>query len=235
MSRGGFRHPHARPRFWPGGLRLRRRRRKRIGCKAIVLTHDFNTANELKDADQIITEEVAGVMWNVADPAASAVAVKKARAAGIPVINMDRTLVERKIVGASLESDNFQCGALAALAFVDMVGKTGNYAELRGPSSDAMDRTRSAGYHSALDKSGLKTVAQEAAAYDQTKGFQLAGSILRGHPDIKGFVPGNDSIGLGAPPPSRRRANKASWRSTRSSRAPRTPSPMAGSSALPAR
>ncbi len=171
---------------------------EKLGYKAIVLTHDFNTANELKDADQIITQKVAGVVWNVADPAASAVAVKKVRAAGIPVVNMDRTLVEHKIADASLESDNFQCGALAAQAFVDMVGKSGNYAELRGPSSDAMGRTRSAGYHSVLDKSGLKMVAQEAAAYDQTKGFQLAGSILQGHPDIKGFVTGNDSIGLGA-------------------------------------
>jgi erythritol transport system substrate-binding protein len=61
-----------------------------------------------------------------------------------------------------------------------------------------MGRTRSAGYHSVLDKTGLKMAAQEAAAYDQTKGFQLAGSILQGHPEILGFVTGNDSIGLGA-------------------------------------
>ena len=28
---------------------------EKLGYKAILLTHDFNTANELKDADQIIT------------------------------------------------------------------------------------------------------------------------------------------------------------------------------------
>jgi erythritol transport system substrate-binding protein len=171
---------------------------QKLGYKAIVLTHDFNTANELKDADQIITEKVAGVVWNVADPDASAVSVKKVRDAGIPVINMDRVLTKSTIADASLESDNFQCGALAAQAFVDLVGKSGDYAEIRGPSSDAMGRTRSEGYHSVLDKTSLKMVAQEAAAYDQTKGFQLAGSILQGHSGILGFVTGNDSIGLGA-------------------------------------
>lgn len=171
---------------------------EKLGYKAIVLTHDFNTASELKDADQIITQKVAGVVWNVADPAASAVAVKKVRDAGIPVVNMDRTLTQPKIADDSIESDNFQCGALAAQAFINMVGTTGSYAEIRGPSSDAMGRTRSAGYHSVLDKTGLKMVAQDSAAYDQTKGFQLAGSILQGHPDILGFVTGNDSIGLGA-------------------------------------
>jgi erythritol transport system substrate-binding protein len=41
-------------------------------------------------------------------------------------------------------------------------------------------------------------VARQPANYDETRGFQLAGSILQGHPDIKGFVTGNDSIGLGA-------------------------------------
>ncbi len=169
-----------------------------LGYKATVLTHDFNTARELQDADQLITEKVAGVAWNVADPAASEVAVKKVRDAGIPVVNMDRVLTKHQIANASFESDNFQCGALAAQAFVNMVGTKGNYAELPGPSSDQMGRTRSAGYHSVLDKTALKMVAQQPAAYDETKGFQLAGSILQAHPDILGFVTGNDWLGLGA-------------------------------------
>lgn len=170
----------------------------KLGYKSIILTHDFNTANELRDADQIITEKVAGVVWNVADPAASAVSVKKVRDAGIPVINMDRVLTNPAIADASLQSDNFQCGALAAKAFVAKVGTSGSYAEIAGPASDAMGRTRSAGYHSVLDKTSLKMAAHEAAPFDQTKGFQLAGSILQAHPDILGFVTGNDSIGLGA-------------------------------------
>lgn len=170
----------------------------KLGYKSIVLTHEFNTANELRDADQIITERVVGVVWNVADPAASAVSVKKVRDAGIPVINMDRVLTNQAIADASLQSDNFQCGALAAQAFVADVGSSGSYAEIAGPASDAMGRTRSAGYHSVLDKTSLKMVAHEAAAFDQTKGFQLAGSILQAHPDILGFITGNDSIGLGA-------------------------------------
>jgi erythritol transport system substrate-binding protein len=171
---------------------------KALGYKTMVLTHDFNTANELRDADQIITEKVAGVLWNVADPDASAVSVKKVRDAGIPVINMDRVLTKHKIADMSLESDNYQCGAMAAEAFVKRVGDSGNYAEISGPKSDAMARTRSAGYHSVLDKTSLKMVAQQPAAYDQTQGFKLAGSILQGHPNIKGFVTGNDSIGMGA-------------------------------------
>jgi erythritol transport system substrate-binding protein len=169
-----------------------------LGYKTMVLTHDFNTANELRDADQIITQKVAGVLWNVADPDASAVSVKKVRDAGIPVVNMDRVLTKPEIADTSLQSDNFQCGAMAAQAFIDSVGSTGEYAEIRGPASDAMGRTRSDGYHSVLDKTALKMVAQQPASYDQTQGFKLAGSILQAHPDILGFVTGNDSIGMGA-------------------------------------
>lgn len=174
------------------------KRAEALGYKAFVLTHDFNTAKELQDADQLITQKVAGVAWNVADPAASAVAVKKVRDAGIPVVNMDRVLVKHEIANASFESDNFQCGALAAQAFVKKVGSKGSYAELPGPNSDQMARTRSGGYHSVLDKTALKMVAQQPAAYDETKGFQLGSSILQAHPDILGFVTGNDSLGLGA-------------------------------------
>lgn len=170
----------------------------KLGYKSTILTHDFNTAKELQDAQQLITEKVAGVAWNVADEAASAVAIKEVRAAGIPVVNMDRVLVQHELANDSFASDNFQCGALAATAFVKIVGDKGNYAELPGPPSDQMARTCSGGYHSVLDKTALKMVAQQPAAYDETKGFQLAGSILQAHPDIVGFISGNDSLGLGA-------------------------------------
>ena len=165
---------------------------KKLGYKTILLTHDFNTTKELQDAQQLIIEKVAGVAWNVADPASSDFAVQKVRNAGIPVVNMDRVLTQPTVASASFESDNYQCGALAAQAFIAMVGNTGTYAELPGPQSDQMGRTRSAGYHSVLDKSDLKMVARQPANYDETRGFQLAGSILQGHPDIKGFVTGND-------------------------------------------
>ena len=171
---------------------------KKLGYRTILLTHDFNTTKELQDAQQLIIEKVAGVAWNVADPDSSGFAVQKVRNAGIPVVNMDRVLAQPKVGSASFQSDNYQCGALAAQAFIAMVGNSGTYAELPGPQSDQMGRTRSAGYHSVLDKSGLKMVARQPANYDETRGFQLAGSILQGHPDIKGFVTGNDSIGLGA-------------------------------------
>ena len=171
---------------------------KKLGYRTILLTHDFNTTKELQDAQQLIIEKVAGVAWNVADPDSSGFAVQKVRNAGIPVVNMDRVLAQPKVASASFQSDNYQCGALAAQAFIAMVGNSGTYAELPGPQSDQMGRTRSAGYHSVLDKSGLKMVARQPANYDETRGFQLAGSILQGHPDIKGFVTGNDSIGLGA-------------------------------------
>lgn len=171
---------------------------KKLGYQTILLTHDFNTTKELQDADQLVVEKVAGVVWNVADPDSSNVAVQKVRGAGIPVVNMDRVLTLPKTANASFESNNYQCGALAAQAFISMVGNAGTYAELPGVQSDQMGRTRSAGYHSVLDKSGLKMVARQPVNYDETRGFQLAGSILQAHPDIKGFVTGNDSIGLGA-------------------------------------
>lgn len=170
----------------------------KLGYKAFVLTHDFNTAKELQDAEQLMTEKVAGVAWNVADENASAVAVEKVRKAGIPVVNMDRVLVKHQIADASYESDNFQCGALEAQAFVKLVGPKGTYAELPGLRSDAMARIRSAGAHSVLDKTGLKLVAQQAGGWDETKGFQFAGTILQAHPHMLGFVAGDDSLGLGA-------------------------------------
>src|SRR6202012_339531 len=58
---------------------------KKLGYQTILLTHDFNTTKELQDADQLIVEKVAGVVWNVSDPDSSNVAVQKVRDAGIPV------------------------------------------------------------------------------------------------------------------------------------------------------
>lgn len=170
----------------------------KLGYKTIVLTHNFDTTKEFKDAQEIITDQVAGAVWNVANLNASSVAVKKVRNAGIPVVNMDRVLQKHEIANVSFESNNFQCGALAAKAFIKFAGDKGAYAEIAGPASDPMGRTRSAGYHSVLNKTSLKMVAHQNANYSQTAGFKIAGSILQAHPHILGFVTGNDSIGLGA-------------------------------------
>lgn len=170
----------------------------KLGYKTIVLTHNFNTANEFRDAQEIITDRVAGAVWNVANLNASAVAVKMVRKAGIPVVNMDRVLQKHQLANASFESNNFQCGALSAKAFIRLAGDHGSYAEISGPASDPMARVRSAGYHSVLNKTPLKMVAQQGEPWSETAGFNTAGSILQAHPHILGFITGNDSLGLGA-------------------------------------
>ena len=52
-------------------------------------------------------------------------------------------------------------------------------------------------------------VAQQDAGFDQTKGFNVAGTVLQAHPNIVGFITLNDPMGLGAAAAIKAQGSKA--------------------------
>jgi len=44
----------------------------------------------------------------------------------------------------------------------------------------------------------MKLVAQQSANWSQTEAFSKVESMLQAHPDVKGLISGNDTMGVGA-------------------------------------
>lgn len=172
---------------------------EKLGYTANVAAHKGDTNTESNLIDTAITNKSVAIILDPANADGSVGAVKKAVAAGIPVILVNAEINQEGLAKAQLVSNNAQGAALGAQQWVEAVGDNGKYAELFGNPADNNAATRSNGYETVLTQyPDLEKVAKEVADWDRTKGHAKMQSILQANPDIVGVISGNDEMALGA-------------------------------------
>ncbi|NLQ18315.1 D-ribose ABC transporter substrate-binding protein [Marinomonas sp. M1K-6] len=170
-----------------------------MGYEANVSAHKGDTNTESKLIDTAITNRAKAIILDPANADGSIGAVRKAVAAGIPVIIINAEINQSGLAKAQLVSNNAQGAALGAMQWIESVGDSGDYVELFGAPSDNNAQTRSNGFETVLSQyPDLIKVASEVANWDRTQGYTKMQSILQANPNIKGVISGNDDMALGA-------------------------------------
>jgi erythritol transport system substrate-binding protein len=191
--------PSAKNPFFKAEAVIAARTAKQMGYSTLVLSHDDDPNKQSQQFDLAISRHAAAIILDNAGADATIAAVKKAKAAKIPVFLIDREINARGIATAQLVSNNFQGATLGGQYFVKLLGAKGAYAELTGKASDTNAGVRSKGYHSIIDQfKSMKLVAKQTANWDQQQAFNVTQTILQSHPEIKGIISGNDTMALGA-------------------------------------
>ena len=170
-----------------------------LGYTANVGAHKGDTNTESNLIDTAITNKSVAIILDPANADGSVGAVKKAVAAGIPVILVNAEINQEGLAKAQLVSNNAQGAALGAEQWVQDVGDKGNYVELFGNPADNNAATRSNGYETVISQyPGLVKAGREVANWDRSQGYKKMQSLLQAHPDIIGVISGNDEMALGA-------------------------------------
>jgi erythritol transport system substrate-binding protein len=174
-------------------------RAKELGYQTLKFSHDDDAFKQSQLIDTGIARNAAAIILDNAGADASAAAIGKAKAAGVPVFLIDREINVRGLATAQLVSNNFQGASLGAEAFVQAMGEKGAYLELVGKESDTNAVIRSRGYHEVIDQyPALKMVARQTANWSQSEAFAKVQSVLQAHPEVKGVIAGNDTMAMGA-------------------------------------
>ena len=172
---------------------------RKLGYEANVGASKGDTNTESNLIDTAITNKSVAIILDPANASGSVGAVKKAIAAGIPVILVNAEINQEGLAKAQLVSNNAQGAALGAQQWVKDVGQKGDYVELLGAPSDNNAATRSNGYETVLGQyDDLKKVGQQVANWDRTQGHDKMQNLLQAHPGIIGLISGNDEMALGA-------------------------------------
>lgn len=170
-----------------------------LGYTATVGAHKGDTNTESNLIDTAITNKSVAIILDPANANGSIGAVKKAKAAGIPVFLVNAEIDQEGLAKAQLVSNNAQGAALGAQQWVKDVGQKGKYVELLGAPSDNNAATRSNGYRTVLSQyPTLVKAGQEVGNWDRTQGHDKMQTMLQAHPDIIGVISGNDEMALGA-------------------------------------
>lgn len=172
---------------------------KKLGYESNVGASKGDTNTESNLIDTAITNKSVAIILDPANASGSVGAVKKAIAAGIPVILVNAEINQEGLAKAQLVSNNAQGAALGAQQWVKSVGQKGDYVELLGAPSDNNAATRSNGYDTVLSQyDNLKKVGQQVANWDRTQGHDKMQNLLQAHPGVIGLISGNDEMALGA-------------------------------------
>ncbi|MCS4276848.1 erythritol transport system substrate-binding protein [Mycetocola sp. BIGb0189] len=172
---------------------------EKLGYKVNISSHAQDPKKESDLIDTAISNKSVAIVLDPAGADSSIGNVRRATDAGIPVFLVNAEINTSGLAKAQLVSNNAQGAVLGAQQFVQAMGNSGKYVELKGLSTDTNAEVRSTGYASVLGQfPELELVQQETADWDQKKGFDKMQLMLQAHPDIKGVISGNDQMALGA-------------------------------------
>ncbi len=172
---------------------------KQLGVEIIAVDAKGDSATQVSQIQDLITRKIDALIYIPAGATAASVPVKAARAAKIPVVNVDRnaddapgdTFIATDSVAASRTLGEWIC---------KQTGGKGKIGIIQGQLGTTPEVDRDNGFNQALAKCpGLTVVAkQDSKMWMQDEGFAIAQDMLQKNPDINIFYGRADALALGA-------------------------------------
>lgn len=172
---------------------------KEKGIETIVVDAKNDTATQVSQVQDLMTQGIDAFIYIPAGAAAAAVPTRLARAEGIPVINVDRTPDgepgDTFIAGESVESAYQVCKTI-----IEMAGGSGKMAIIHGQKGTTPEVDRFTGCKRAIDENpGVELVAQQwSQMWSPDEGFSIAQNILQSNSDVTIIFGQADALAMGA-------------------------------------
>jgi len=170
---------------------------KAVGIDLIVLDSQNDSAKEVSNVEDLVSQKVVAILINPTDSDAVGAAIKLANREKLPVITLDRGASSGTVV-AHIASDNVAGGQMAGQYIARVLGGKGKVVELEGIAGTSAARDRGKGFNAAASEAKLQVVARQVADFDRAKGLSVMENILQAQPTIDAVFAHNDEMALGA-------------------------------------
>jgi inositol transport system substrate-binding protein len=171
---------------------------KQLGVRLIVNDAQRDAGRQIQQVENFIAQGVKAIVLNPCELEASSPAVEKAKAAGIPIVNVnsETTAAPDAFVGSRDEES-------ARLAMEFIAGKLngkGGILMMHGFMGQAAQIKRDAGAREVLAKHpDMQLLAAQTAEWDRAKAVTLMENWLQSHGDkINAVFAQNDEMAMGA-------------------------------------
>lgn len=170
-----------------------------LDIEVITVNANNDSATQVSQVQDLLTQNIDAFIYIPAGAAAATVPTRLARAAGIPVINVDRNADEEPgdtfIAGEGVRSAYEVCSHLINLA----EGK-GQMLMIHGQKGVTPEVNRAEGCISAIDKNpDVELVGQQwSERWSQDEGFALTQNLLQANPDVNMIFGQADGLAMGA-------------------------------------
>ena len=153
--------------------------------------------------DEMIAAKVQAIVVAPADSKALVPVLRRAKLAGLVVVNIDNKLDEEILKAESLSvpfvGPNNLLGAKSVGQHLAKSLKPGDQvAVLEGIRTSFNATQRRLGFEQAMKDAGMQIVDSQSANWETNQANTIAASMLNAHPDLKAILAANDSMALGA-------------------------------------
>lgn len=167
------------------------------------IKNETDLAEQVGLVDQMVSQGVQAIVIAPADSKALVTVLKRAKEAGVLVINIDNKLDVDTLKQAGLSipfvgPDN-RAGAKAVGEVLAKKLKAGDeVAVIEGVTTAFNGQQRKAGFEDAMNAAGMKIVASQSGQWEMEKANGVAAGILAANANVKALLCANDNMALGA-------------------------------------
>jgi ribose transport system substrate-binding protein len=170
---------------------------------ATGIKDEQDVAGQIRLVEQMVAEGVNALVIAPADSQALVATCKKAKDAGIVVVNIDNkldeiVLAQRKLSVPFVGPNNRAGAAKVAKYLASRLQPGDKVAILEGVPGAYNGVERRIGFEREAEALGLVVASSQPAHWETAKANQIASSLLSEIPDLKAFLCANDSMALGA-------------------------------------
>jgi len=172
---------------------------KEKGITVIAVDAKGDSATQVSQIQDLITRKIDALIYIPAGATAAGVPVKAARAAGIPVVAVDRNAADAP-GDTFIATDSVVASRSIGEWICKQTGGKGKVGIIQGQLGTTPELDRDNGFSQAMAKCpGMTVVAkQDSKMWMQDEGFQIAQDMLQRNPEITVFYGRADALALGA-------------------------------------
>ncbi|PIO97183.1 Periplasmic binding protein/LacI transcriptional regulator [uncultured Pleomorphomonas sp.] len=165
-------------------------------ARTLVMSGDYDLGKQSTQFDNFIQAGVDLIVVSAVDSKAVGAAVKRAQAAGIPVVAIDNTADNAQ---ATITTDNVTAGKQACQYIADKLGGKGNLIIVNGPPvSGVIDRVNGCKQVMA-DHPDIKILSDNQNGIGTREGgLNVTTALLTAHDDVDAIFTINDPSAIGA-------------------------------------
>lgn len=167
------------------------------------IKNETDLSEQVNLVEQMIARQVNGIVIAPADSKALVPVLKRAKEAGILVVNIDNKLdgdvLKQSGVTVPFVGPDNRAGARKVGDVIAKKLKAGDkVAIIEGIPTAYNGQQRRLGFEDAVKQAGLNLVTVQSGNWEMEKANTVAAAILSEHPDLKGLLCANDNMALGA-------------------------------------
>src|ERR1051325_3316512 len=167
------------------------------------IKNETDLTEQVNVVEQMVARQVKAIVIAPADSKALVTVLKRAKEAGVLVVNIDNKLDADALKQAGLTvpfvgPDNRAGARKVGDALAKQLKSGDKVAIIEGVPTAFNGQQRRLGFEEAMKAAGMNIVSIQSGNWEMDKANNIAAALLSEHADLKAILCGNDSMALGA-------------------------------------